>query len=389
MQWVKKTLKGIGLLTLSTLPLSIVQAKTVQAQTNQAQSSPLQGKGIHFYHQDWEVACDNTRTCRAAGYQADDGNSFPVSVLLTRKAGSRQAVSAQVKLGTTDYVENQPAPQSVQLVINQINYGKVSLNRDALSGNLSSAQTQALIAALAGHTVIEFKSGQDRWNLSGQGAAAVLLKMDDVQGRVGTTGALLRKGKKNEAKVLPALPMPVVNWVKPAVPSAALKRLVKSVDLVQLKKEILTQTPKTDDNYCPVINDEDAYVIGDNESVLEVQPLNHQKLLASGLCWRGAYNTGYGFWLINSQKPYQPKLVMTGASDYSDGVINAVQKGRGLGDCWSHEQWTWNGRQFIQTDESTTGMCRMVELGGAWSLPTQVATVKKASVKEANGENGR
>jgi hypothetical protein len=25
-----------------------------------------------FFHHDWEIACDNTRTCRAAGYKADE-----------------------------------------------------------------------------------------------------------------------------------------------------------------------------------------------------------------------------------------------------------------------------------------------------------------------------
>ncbi len=40
--------------------------------------------GVNFTHHDWELACDNTRTCRAAGYQSDD-DQLPVSVLLTRK----------------------------------------------------------------------------------------------------------------------------------------------------------------------------------------------------------------------------------------------------------------------------------------------------------------
>ncbi len=26
-------------------------------------------RGLAFTHHDWELACDNTRTCRAAGYQ--------------------------------------------------------------------------------------------------------------------------------------------------------------------------------------------------------------------------------------------------------------------------------------------------------------------------------
>ena len=35
-----------------------------------------------FTSQDWQVVCDNTRTCRIAGYQAENNSEFPVSVLL-------------------------------------------------------------------------------------------------------------------------------------------------------------------------------------------------------------------------------------------------------------------------------------------------------------------
>ena len=110
---------------------------------------------------------------------------------------------------------------------------------------------------------------------------------------------------------------------------------------------------------------------------LAIEPLSNNKLLASGLCWRGAYNSGAGYWLINAKKPYQPQLITTSASDYSEGIINANQKGRGLGDCWSNDEWTWNGTEFIQTHAATTGMCKMVELGGTWDLPTKVARVVK------------
>ncbi|RYY80583.1 MAG: DUF1176 domain-containing protein [Moraxellaceae bacterium] len=346
------------------------------------------GKGLHFYHQDWEVVCDNTRTCRAAGYQPDEGNSdgFPVSVLFTRQAGAGQPVSGEVMLGNTEYVEGQPMPQSVQLSINNTSYGKVTLD-SGLSGTLSASQIQALIAALAGHTVIEFQSGQDTWNLSRQGAAAVLLKMDDVQGRIGTTGALLRQGKKSERNVLPALARPVVKWVKPdrkLQANPVLQHAIKAVDIQQLQQQLVKQQQAlqqrlqaSKESYsadeCPVLTEGDEYATFE----LTVEPLNTHQLLASGLCWRGAYNEGYGYWVINAQKPYQPKLVTASASDYADGVIISDQKGRGLGDCWSHEAWTWNGQQFIHTNEATTGMCRLIELGGAWELPTQVATVKK------------
>ncbi len=37
-------------------------------------------QGLHFLHKDWEISCDNTGTCRAAGYQSDQDIDQPVSV---------------------------------------------------------------------------------------------------------------------------------------------------------------------------------------------------------------------------------------------------------------------------------------------------------------------
>ncbi|MDH3434307.1 MAG: DUF1176 domain-containing protein, partial [Gammaproteobacteria bacterium] len=55
-------------------------------------------EGLSFIHEDWQLACDNTRTCRAAGYQSDD-DELAVSVLLTRFAGPDQPVSGKIMLG--------------------------------------------------------------------------------------------------------------------------------------------------------------------------------------------------------------------------------------------------------------------------------------------------
>jgi hypothetical protein len=39
-----------------------------------AASSPASGvaEGLYFSHKDWELVCDNTRTCRALAYQAGE-----------------------------------------------------------------------------------------------------------------------------------------------------------------------------------------------------------------------------------------------------------------------------------------------------------------------------
>ncbi|MFX9065572.1 DUF1176 domain-containing protein, partial [Acinetobacter baumannii] len=60
--------------------------------------------GLSFDHKDWQLACDNTRTCRAAGYSVD-GDEMPVSILLTRKAGPGQAVTGEVMIGNLDNEE--------------------------------------------------------------------------------------------------------------------------------------------------------------------------------------------------------------------------------------------------------------------------------------------
>jgi hypothetical protein len=57
---------------------------------------------------------------------------------------------------------------------------------DSDTWRLSLAQTQALIEAVKGSGKVEFKGGAKPFELSGDGATAVLLKMDDVQGRLDT-----------------------------------------------------------------------------------------------------------------------------------------------------------------------------------------------------------
>ncbi|RYD40495.1 MAG: DUF1176 domain-containing protein, partial [Verrucomicrobiaceae bacterium] len=47
------------------------------------------------------------------------------------------------------------------------------------------------------------------WTLSLSGLNAVLLKMDEAQDRIGTPGALVRRGNKPESSVLAPVPPPV------------------------------------------------------------------------------------------------------------------------------------------------------------------------------------
>lgn len=98
-------------------------------------------------------------------------------------------------------------------------------------------------------------------------------------------------------------------------------------------------------------------------------------MLVSTECWRGAYNTGSGYWVANRRAPYTPRLITTDADHHDNGVLSSFHKGRGIGDCIDSDTWTWDGRTFIRTSTTPTGMCRQFAAGGAWDFPTLVSDV--------------
>jgi hypothetical protein len=326
------------------------------------------GAGVQFSHKDWEMACDNTRTCRAAGYQADDATPA-VSVLLTRPAGAGQAVAAQVALGSYEESTTLRLPNKVDLTIGGRSFGAIALKDDDGTGMLDAAQVAALVQALLRSDEIAFVAGKERWRLSDAGAAAVLLRMDDVQGRVGTTGALVRKGSRGEQGVLPALPKPVVRAAAlhgPAVGEALAIAVLRS----------LGKAP------------EDCQALNETAEPPKIWRLDAHRVLVSARCWMAAYNEGYGFWLANDRRPYKPVEVTTDGTDFDPrlGRIVSMQKGRGLGDCFSIDHWVWDGASFVHTEEATTGMCRLVAPGGPWMLTTFVSEVVPPAGKRTTEE---
>ncbi len=354
------------------MPFTLHRTRLAQAVLLLAMAAPAAlpawATDASFDQEDWQVVCDNTRTCRVAGYQSDDAD-MPVSVLFTRKAGAGTAVEGRVALGDgweESVLDALPAQFRVALWIDGKNQGERTVAKDTLQADLTAAQVAALLKALARDTRIEFRAGKTVWSLSDRGAAAVLLKMDEFQGRIGTVGAAFRKGKQTEAKVLPPLPAPVVKAaaLAPAKPGDA--RFIATQGEA-IRKALRSAS---DDSVC-----DDLHKTGEEEQALEVVRLTKTKLLVSTRCWLAAYNAGSGYWIINDAPPYRPELVTSDASDFDDGTLMSTQKARGIGDCWGSEQWTWNGTAFVQTSSSSTGQCKGFA-GGAWELPTLVTEIR-------------
>lgn len=324
--------------------------------------------GVSFTHHDWTLACDNTRTCRAAGYQNDDeGGNEPVSILLTRQGGPGQPVQAELMLGQYDETA---LPKRLSLRINGTALGALKYNAAEGTADLSPAQVQALLASLArsSRIVLVGDTGK-QWTVSDKGASAVLLKMDEFQGRLDTPGALMRKGKKAEASVLPALPVPVVTLAKPLPTRPADERLATSPAL----RAALVAASTADE--CEALHGGDSVIASEGPQEITVQRLSADKLLVSQACWRAAYNTGDGYWVVNDRAPYKATLVTTSGAGDEGNTIGEAHKGRGLGDCWYSKEWGWTGTAFVKTADTSSGLCRLVSAGGPWDMPTLVTKV--------------
>ncbi|MEQ9970186.1 DUF1176 domain-containing protein [Pectobacterium carotovorum] len=320
-----------------------------------------------FFHKDWEVVCDNTLTCRAAGYSPEkqysgEGEDIPgVSLLLTRHAGQNTPITADVILA--EVYQAIPKSTTLTLTIDGVDKGQLTSTGDNL-WQLSEKQIPVVLQALKGSGKVAFHHNGVVSELSGAGAYAVLLKMDEKQGRIGTTDAITKKGNKSSA--LPAVTAPVIYA---AVTKQEASRTLTDAEQSAIQKKLL----KTLNPDCDSLQPQDDQ----KAEPIELTPLNDSMSLLSTLCWRAAYNEGYAYWVIDNAMQTQPQLVTTDGTDYENGEITSVQKGRGLADCMSYDAWTWDGKTFQRSSASLTGSCRMIQLGGTWDLPYWTTTVVK------------
>ncbi|ENX09936.1 DUF1176 domain-containing protein [Acinetobacter courvalinii] len=332
-------------------------------------------KGISFSHQDWEIYCSNTGTCRAAGYQNEAERNEPASLLLTRQAGARQPV--QVEFALARYEEESfPAVKlkNIHFYINGKDLGAIAFEGTEfpLMGKLSANQVNALLQQSRQQTEILFKNAQLQWNISDAGMTAVLLKMDDFQKRIATVGALIKKGQADESKVLAAQPRFTVKQIKTSSkPYLTLQPNNKRYAALYRNLMAAQPTPKQE-GFC-----EGIYEDGETKpQVIELYKLSNKKVLAMTLCWRGAYNEGYGAWVLDDSLANKANFVTEQASEFYNGILSSSQKGRGIGDCWASDEWVWDGQKFVHTQDRWTGMCKGLAAGGVWDLDQIEAIVK-------------
>lgn len=325
---------------------------------------------VEFSHGEWQLVCDNTRTCRAAGY-SQDGSEHSASVLITRQAGAGQGVTVQVQVAEP---EDSAPSGALHLQLGGVDKGALeTTNNQTGIYTLSNAQADALLHTVTRVGPITLVDGiGQQWQVPDNGANAVLLKMDDAQGRVGTPGALLRKGSKRDANVLPALPAPVIRKAVVAPTTDADRALSQSPALQAAVLAALK--PLAEECW----RNDDDQLTADG---IQVNRLSGDTLLVSAPCWMAAYNSADVYWTTPATAPYRLTVVTTQANHYADGELIASHKGRGVGDCWSQDRWLWDGKHFVPSSSFDTGQCRG-QPGGFWELPSLVTEMDSAGTRK-------
>ena len=325
-----------------------------------ALAAPAASNAQSFDGKDWQAVCDNTRTCRAAGYSAE-GSDNPVSVLVARAPGPGRPVLGELQLGTLDARAVHPA--SVVLTVGGKPAGTIHVDRNN-HAELAPPVTAALLKGLLSGSDVAFSAGRTTWRLSGDGAAGALQKMDEVQGRVGRVSALVRRGGGSDADV--ASPMELTRFEAMRIPAGSQPGddalVVRVLAAIQSNAQ------------CPLLDD------GASQAKARLWHVDANRLLVTQPCRVAADGPANGYWIANLRPPYDARPMTYSGGDY-DGVgsIAARAVTRAAGDCGSTERWTWNGFRFEQTWAATGGLCRGVKAGGAWELPSLVADVIPAN----------
>ena len=332
-------------------------------------------KGIGNY-QDWDLVCDNTGTCRMAGYQ--EKGDDPVSILFTRAAGENAAVEGKFTIlpfGEAD--RDVQVGQDIEIWLNGKSLGKVKHISDDEPDKLTEEQTKALLSGLKKESEIRLTYGKTTLKVSDKGAAAAMLKMDEFQQRLNTPSALIRQGQEKHAVLAPQAAPKIEAVSVNNRQTTELKRGEKQFDAVLALLRKSNGTNEDAENYCYELHKDDVW-----NKQITLYPLTKGKVLAQAICSSSAYNyTNY--YAVLDGKLSKVEQVLENRYNYADYdknthilKIEGSFKARGLGDCWHGQEAVWNGKTFILTKEYPSGSCKGFP-GGAWGpLPTFVSELK-------------
>ncbi len=304
---------------------------------------------------DWTAVCNNLGDCVAFGF-SEEGGDADAYLKIERRAGP----AAQPRVAIVfDSANAQPAQTWTLSLDGKPIAGlgpvRAAAGQNGAHASLTGAAADQLIAALRNGQALELDAGgKSLEEVSLAGSSAVLLWVDDQQGRVGTVTALSHKGAAPASSVHPPPAPPLVPAAAPVsqagLPTHAPKSLIKGV------------------SEC----DFDASSGEPDDTIARLSP---GVVLWGPECEMAAYNETSVFFIGDEHAGHLKRVVfpeppggghagddllMNVGFDPKTQTLSAFAKARGIADCGSTEAWVWDGKAFQIASSQVMPECRGV-----------------------------
>jgi len=321
----------------------------VEPDTAAAAPVPAAARSETRRFRDWIVTCDNGNDCVAFS-QAGVGQGW-VRIAMAAGPDARPDLSGGLLSdGGT------PTP-GLMMTVDGTRYALSGPGRAALPRD-----SRVALNAMATGANASLATRSQSQSLSLSGVSAALLWIDERQGRLDTSTALMRRGDA-PASLVPA--PPALPQVRPA-PAVDQAGFGGASPTLPATIEALPQVQacRADTDFSPEF-----------QRAVQAARLNATTELWGVPCFSGAYNVGYRY-VISGPGGQSPRVIaLPTTAEPADTPINpeydpatrtltAFAKGRGIGDCGFANTWTWTGRDFVLTSETRMEDC--------WSVPADL-----------------
>lgn len=324
-------------------------------------------EALSYSKDDWQVDCDNTRTCRVTGYVNDNDVTFDdvgASILLVIEPGKNSKIYGFVRT-----IEEYKSP--LALYINDKNFGNLQISPKSNDEFiLSGEQIDRLLNSKTIESIKLWNKNQVL-NISANGMTAVFLKVDEFQNRLNTPLAIIKKGNKTVNQLKPYVEPPVIKMGRVIQDQSVIDSVTQNIAKFYPYLEQQLSVDYDLDAICWSYSKED---LAEVKQSIKIYGLNENQALISHQCWRAAYNEGDMYWLVDKSLDTIKQVEGTYTS-FDAGFLGLFMKARGIGDCLYFESAVWDGKKFQKSGETSTGMCRGAA-GGFWDIPLYVTEIK-------------
>lgn len=291
--------------------------------------------GVVHNFDDWVVGCDNGKACHALAMlptgRSEEGRTM--SLRRGPEADARPTITIHRVEGAPAALVADGNPLAVRLVREGEDVRVEPENMETFISTLRDGQQLSLRNAdgTAGQTITL------------EGAFGAMLYMDEAQGRLDTSTALIRVGRLGPDTVPPPPPLPQIRLAPaPAGPALTLTR----ARIVALRREAGCEISE--------VGGPDSF------EAVAIDPARTLILLA---CGTGAYNLtsipfvaerrGGDIHVELARFDIQPgwfedgnPSLVNAVWDPAKRLLSSFSRARGLGDCGEQEDYAWDGERF-------------------------------------------